>query len=90
MIFFGEGSPRRAIEACLLHYHHHRNHQELSNQLIDAGKEVGQKAGEIHCDPPLGGMLNDDYRQAARRRRHQSALAVTHDDHEVKLFVVNC
>ena len=65
MIFFGERSLRRAVNAYLLHYHGERNHQGLGNKLIDPGEEVGQTEGDIHYREQLGGMLNDYYRKAA-------------------------
>jgi len=64
MIFFGEKSLRRAVNAYLDHYHAHRNHQGLGNQIIDPGEEVGAIAGKIECDERLGGILKY-YRRAA-------------------------
>ena len=65
MIFFGEGSLRRAVTAYLEHYHTERNHQGLGNRLINPGKEVGQSEGDIQCREHLGGMLKYYYRDAA-------------------------
>ncbi len=65
MIFFGEGSLRRAIREFLQHYHHERNHQGLGNRLIDPGEEVNVSEGEITCRARLGGLLRYYYRQAA-------------------------
>jgi len=65
IIFFGEASLRRAIDAYLTHYHHERNHQGLENKLIDGEENVGQIAGEIHCREHLGGLLKYYYRAAA-------------------------
>ena len=65
MIFFGEQSLRRTVNAYLIHYHHSRNHQGLDNELIDPGDEVGRTEGEIQCREQLGGLLKYYYRQAA-------------------------
>ena len=65
MIFFGEGSLRKAIHEFTLHYHHERNHQGLGNRLI--APEAGHlaNAGPVRRRQRLGGMLNYYYRQAA-------------------------
>ena len=65
LIFFGETSLRTAVGQFLEHYHGERNHQGLSNQLIDPGKEVGQSQGEVKCRERLGGLLRYYYRDAA-------------------------
>ena len=65
MIFFGERSLRRTVDAFLEHYHAERNHQGLGNQLIEPGDEVGQVVGHIECRERLGGMLRYYYRAAA-------------------------
>ena len=65
MIFFGEKSLRRAVNSFLLHYHAERNHQGLSNRLIDPTDAIGSNEGEIECRERLGGMLNYYYRKAA-------------------------
>lgn len=65
MIFFGEASLRRAIKEFLEFYHRERNHQGLSNRLIDPSEEVGVTEGSIACRQRLGGMLRYYYRQAA-------------------------
>ncbi len=65
MIFFGEASLRRAINAYLEHYHFERNHQGLGNDLIRPGNEVGQVVGQIECRQRLGGLLKYYYRDAA-------------------------
>jgi len=57
MIFFGEKSLRRAVNAYLEHYHEERNHQGLDNQIIKPGDEVGRDEGEIQCRERLGGLL---------------------------------
>ena len=65
LIFFGESSLRQAVRQFLEHYHAERNHQGLGNRLIDAGAEVGHRAGAVHCRERLGGILRYYYRPAA-------------------------
>jgi len=65
MIFFGEKSLRRAVEAFLAHYHGERNHQGLDNQVIEPGEAANQVAGTIECRERLGGLLKYYYRDAA-------------------------
>ena len=55
MIFFGEKSLRRAIYQYLDHFHTERNHQGLSNQIIQPGDEVGSVVGKIESRERLGG-----------------------------------
>ncbi len=65
MIFFGENSLRNACAEFVSHYHKERNHQGLSNSIIDPGEELGAIAGKIECRERLGGMLKYYYRTAA-------------------------
>ena len=65
MIFFGETSLRRATTSYLVHYHGERNHQGLSNKLIEPAVEVSHAVGEIECRERLGGLLQYYYRDAA-------------------------
>ena len=65
MIFFSEQSLRGAISQFVLHYHGERNHQGLDNRVIDPGKEVGRRAGELLCRERLGGLLRYYHRKAA-------------------------
>ena len=65
MIFFGEGSLRKVVSSFLAHYHSERNHQGLSNKLIEPGEEVGRRSGAIASHERLGGLLRYYYRQAA-------------------------
>jgi putative transposase len=65
LILFGEESLRNAVGEFLIHYHAERNHQALSNRLIDPGEEVGRATGEIACGERLGGILRYYYRKAA-------------------------
>ena len=64
MIFFGEASLERAVRTYVHHFHHHRNHQGLGNQIIEPGDEVGCGQGDIQCHESLGGLLRY-YRRAA-------------------------
>lgn len=63
MIFFGEGSLRRAIHEFVEHYHRERNHQGLGNRLISPQESAEGKSGAIRCRQRLGGMLNFIVRQ---------------------------
>ena len=65
MIFFGEKSLHRAVDAYIAHYHAERNHQGLDNRIIEPGNEVGNDTGKIECRERLGGMLRYYYREAA-------------------------
>jgi transposase InsO family protein len=65
LIFFGEAALRRASQQLVTHYHRERNHQGLSNRLIEAGPEVGRATGNLACRERLGGMLRYYYRQSA-------------------------
>ena len=55
---------RHAASEFLAHYHKERNHQSLSNRIIEPGEEAGWAEGDIICDERLGGMLRY-YRRAA-------------------------
>jgi putative transposase len=65
MIFFGEGSPRQAIQECLAHYHGERNHQGLANRIPVRGNDVGRASGKIQSRERLRGLLQVYYREAA-------------------------
>jgi putative transposase len=65
MIFFGEGSMRKATKQFLMHYHGERNHQGLGNQLVEASVKVASMDGAIDCHERLGGMLRYYHRRAA-------------------------
>ena len=64
MIFFGEGSLRKAVREYLIHYHEERNHQGLDNQLIIPMKKPPDSSEPIQTTERLGGMLKS-YRRAA-------------------------
>ena len=65
MILFGEASLRRALGACVAHYHVERNHHGVGNRLLVPLAKVGSANDQIHCRERLGGMLNFYYREAA-------------------------
>lgn len=65
MIFLGEHSFRRAVNAFCEHYHHERNHQGFGNRLIEPGIETQLREGRIVCRERLGGKLRYYHRQAA-------------------------
>jgi transposase InsO family protein len=65
LIIFGEASLRTAIENFVAHYHHERNHQGLSNRIIQPERNHRGNTGAIQRRERLGGMLNYYYRTAA-------------------------
>jgi hypothetical protein len=58
-------SLRTAVGQYLLYFHRERNHQGLSNMLIEPGQEVGRTDGDVQCRERLGGLLRYYYRDAA-------------------------
>jgi putative transposase len=64
LILFGESSLRTAIQNFMMHYHRERNHQGLSNRLIEPEPGLA-KTGPVQRRERLGGMLNYYYRTAA-------------------------
>ena len=62
---FGEESLRTAIQNFIVHYHTERNHQGLSNRLIDPEESHIGNTGVVQRRQRLGGMLNYYYRDAA-------------------------
>jgi transposase InsO family protein len=65
MIFFSQRSLENAVRKYVQHYHGERNHQGLSNHLIDPSDNVNAVAGKIECRERLGGMLKYYHRRAA-------------------------
>lgn len=65
MIFFGEGSLRRALREFSEHFHREHNHQGLDNRLIDPSDEVGRTKEDMECRNRLGGTLKYYYREVA-------------------------
>ena len=65
VIFFGRRSLERAVREYVEHYHGERNHQGLSNRLIDSGTGVSQSDGGVECHERLGGLLRFYHRGAA-------------------------
>jgi len=62
MMFFGEGSLRRALSEYVAHYHRERAHQGIGNERIERASSTGN--GPVKCTERLGGMLKS-YRRAA-------------------------
>jgi transposase InsO family protein len=63
MIPLGEEHLRRTIAEFVVHYHRERNHQGLSNELIQPlARSEGQ--GPVRRRQRIGGMLNYYYRTA--------------------------
>ena len=59
----GERHLRRTIADFVAHYHGERNHQGISNELIQPlGRTSGH--GPVRCRPRMGGLLNYYYRVA--------------------------
>ena len=60
LIFFGEGSLRRALTQYIEHYHRERNHQGKENRLLFPLPRSHVKrgaAGSVRCKERLGGLL---------------------------------
>src|SRR4030095_16350604 len=55
LIPFGEGHFRRAVAECVAHYHRERNHQGLSNELIE-GPPMHSGIGRVRRRQPLGAL----------------------------------
>jgi len=70
IIPLGEPHFRRAMHEFVEHYHRERNHQGLSNELIEGQTRVGV-VGCIRRHPRLGGLLNY-YEWAADARARPS------------------
>jgi transposase InsO family protein len=64
MVFFGEGSLRRAVDEFVIHYNQERNHQGLANQLIRPEATAFPVGGNIARRKRLGGLLNFYYFKA--------------------------
>lgn len=59
----GERHLRRTIADFVAHYHGERNHQGISNELIQPlGRTRGH--GPVRCRPRMGGLLNYYHRVA--------------------------
>jgi hypothetical protein len=61
IIPIGERHFRRAVTEFGAHYHRERNHQGLENALIESAPV--SRAGRVHRQSRLGGLLNF-YRRA--------------------------
>jgi hypothetical protein len=58
-------STQFSAQSVVALYDGERNHQGLSNQIIDPEDNVGAIAGKIECRERLGGMLKYYHRRAA-------------------------
>ena len=67
LILFGEASLRRAIREYMAHYEHERNHQGISNRLLDAAanEDAFSSNQPVGRRSRRGGMLNFYHREAA-------------------------
>jgi hypothetical protein len=63
VIPLGEGHLRRTIAEFFVHYHLERNHQGLSNKLIQPLARSDDQ-GPVRRRQRIGGMLNYYYRAA--------------------------
>jgi hypothetical protein len=67
LIFFGEGSLRRALQEYLAHYHGERNHQGKDNVVLFpvVTTYTSNAEGTIACWERLGGLLKYYHRDGA-------------------------
>ena len=65
LILVSERALREAIREFVEHYHHERNHQGLSNQLLFPMAPTARRDLPIACRPRLGGLLKYYHRTAA-------------------------
>jgi putative transposase len=65
MIFFGEGSLRRALTEVEIFCNQERPHQGIGNKIILPNEEELAGRGVIDCRSRLGGLLNYYHRKAA-------------------------
>lgn len=65
MVLIGERSLRRALREYEIHYLRERNHQRLSNRLLEPSNVVDFHTGTIQRRERLRGMLSFYYREAA-------------------------
>jgi putative transposase len=65
MVFFGQASLQHAIGQFMTHYHRERNHQGVSNRLLQGAAVAGALTLPVRRHQRLGGMLSFYYRAAA-------------------------
>jgi putative transposase len=65
MVVLGERVLYYTIQQYLAHYHHERNHQGLSNQLIIPEPDLGSHSGQVRRRERLGRLLSYYHREAA-------------------------
>ena len=65
MIFFGEGSLRRALTEVEIFYNQERPHQGIGNKIVRPEFSELTTDGEVERRSRLGGLMNYYYRKAA-------------------------
>jgi len=65
LIFFGEGSLRRALHHYQTHFYEERNHQGKNNMLLFPASTQTGDTGTVQCRERLGGLLKYYERGAA-------------------------
>ena len=65
VILLGEEYLRRRLAEYVVHYHHERNHQGMSNRLLFPVERKASGDGTIACRARLGGLLKYYDRPAA-------------------------
>jgi len=62
----GEGALRQVLKEYGTHYHPERNHQGRGNELLmPLSSQEALGTTSIHACERVGGLLKDDYREAA-------------------------
>jgi putative transposase len=65
MLARGAASLRSGLQSYLTHDHHERHRQGLANHRIAAEPAIGNPSGQVRRRARLGGLLTDDYGDAA-------------------------
>jgi putative transposase len=65
MVILGEHFLYYTLQEYLAHYHHERNHQGLTNQLIIPEPDLGSHSGQVRRRERRGGLLSYYHREAA-------------------------
>jgi hypothetical protein len=66
LILFWEGALRQVLKEYGMHYHHERHHQGRGNELLmPLASQEALGTTSIHARERVGGLLKDDYREAA-------------------------
>ena len=64
LLIFGERHLRSVLREYIEHYHGERNHQGISNRLIDSSGDELRRSGSIERRERLGGLLRYYHRAA--------------------------